>query len=36
MEEYKETNEVMICDQENRDHDDEDYKEFHCQIFGDN
>jgi hypothetical protein len=36
LEEYKEANERMICDQENRDRDDEDYKEFHRQMFGDN
>jgi hypothetical protein len=36
MEEYKEANERMIRYQENRDRDDEDYNEFHHQMFGDN
>jgi hypothetical protein len=35
LEEYKEANERLIHDQENRDRDDEDYKEFHHQMFGD-
>jgi hypothetical protein len=36
MKEYREANERMICDLENRDRDDEDYNKFHHQMFGDN
>jgi hypothetical protein len=35
MKEYREANERMIRDLENRDRDDEDYNEFHRQMFGD-
>jgi hypothetical protein len=36
MKEYREANERMIRDVENHDRDDEDYNEFHHQMFGDN
>jgi hypothetical protein len=35
LEEYRKVNKQMIRDQENRNRDDEEYEEFHRQMFGD-